>query len=203
MSYNPLTDFLGLLRLSTAGVDAERMPGLDFAVSAMARAGLFRLSVGQTAPTANQPSTVWFKPAQPSWTAEGVVFLWNASTAAYEAATPFLWNVLLTPSGYSFQSTAASNAVIDVGTTIFAVQRAAPATTLITLPVLASQWATGRALKIVDWSTGVVAHAITITTPDGKTIMKQSSLQLLSSAVQLAGVALHPAPELNGWVIAP
>jgi hypothetical protein len=75
-----------------------QMPGVDFTLAALARAGLFLLSVGQTAPTTNQNTTVWLKPALQSWTAEGTVFLWNAVTAIYEPATPALWAALLTAS---------------------------------------------------------------------------------------------------------
>lgn len=94
MSYAPSTDFLALLRLLPGGVRTERMPGLDWLVAALARAGLLTLSVSQTAPTTNQSTTAWFKPALPSWTAEGALYLWNASTAAYEPATPILWAAL-------------------------------------------------------------------------------------------------------------
>lgn len=95
MAYNPLTDFLGLLRQTSGGVRAERMPGLDWLVAALARMGLFTLYVGSTAPTTNQAATVWLKPATQSWASEGAVFLWNASTTEYELATPALWKALL------------------------------------------------------------------------------------------------------------
>lgn len=98
MSYTPATDFLGLLRQTSGGVRTERMPGLDYIVVALARAGLITLAVAQTAPIVNQASTAWFKPGVPSWTAEGVLFLWNAVTAQYELATPALWSALLATS---------------------------------------------------------------------------------------------------------
>lgn len=205
MSYDPTTDFLGLLRQSGAGVVLERMPGLDYVVAALARSGLFRVSVGQTAPTSNQANTVWFRPALPSWTAEGVVFLWNAATAAYESATPALWTALLAPatSTYSFQSAPGAAATVLVGTSLLAIQRAGPVSTAILLPNLAAQFATGRALQIVDWSSSVTNHTITLTMPDGATIMQATSWQLLSTAVQAAGITLRPSPDLNGWIIAP
>ena len=62
MSYNPATDFIALLRLTAGGVRSEQMPGLDYVVAALARIGLFSLSVGQTAPTVNQATTVWLQP---------------------------------------------------------------------------------------------------------------------------------------------
>lgn len=202
MAYSSTTDFIALLRQTSGGVRTERMPGLDYVVAAMARAGMFQLSVGQTAPTVNQPSTVWLQPSTPSWVAEGVVFLWNAVLGQYQAATPALWTALLTANNYSFQSVPLSTGVALPATTLLAVQRIAPAATALLLPPL-NQRIADKAIKIVDWSTGVAAHTITLTTPDGSTIMQQASLQLLSTAVQLAGVALYPSPDLNGWIIAP
>lgn len=95
MSYAPSTDFLGLLRNTPGGERSERMPGLDYVVVALARAGLINLSVGQVAPVANQATTAWFKPATQSWAAEGVLYLWNAGLAIYQPATPSLWKALI------------------------------------------------------------------------------------------------------------
>lgn len=203
MAYNPVTDFLALMRNASDGVTVGEMPGLDFVVYAMARAGMFRLSVGQTAPIVNQADTVWLKPSVPSWVAEGTVWLWDASTGAYALATPALWDNVMAPSGYSFQSVTGSANIVRVGASLVAVERVAPSVTVLTLPTLLGQWQTGRVLKIVDWSSGVVEHTIMLTTPDGATIMQQSSWQLFSSAAQLAGITLSPSPNLNGWVIAP
>lgn len=95
MSYNPNTDFFALLRQSSSGVALTRAPGLDIVVDALARANLFELSVGQTAPIVNQATTAWLQPAQPSWTAEGVLWLWDADLQQYVTATPELWAALL------------------------------------------------------------------------------------------------------------
>lgn len=203
MSYTPNIDFLALLRRIPNGVEFAEMPGLDFTVAALARAGLINLSVGQTAPLVNQPTTAWFKPALPSWTAEGMLFLWNAAIQAYALATPLLWAAMLGPSGNSFQSVAAGAAAINVGTTLLAVQRTAPSATVLTLPNLAAQAAAGRKLQIVDFSTSVTSHIVMLITPDGATIMQKVSWQLLSTPDQLAGVMLQPSPDLNSWIIAP
>lgn len=203
MAYDPTTDFLSLLRNVGGAATFAKMPGLDYVVAAMARAGMFRLWTGQTPPTADQASTVWLQPSLPSWVAEGTVWLWNAAVGAYALATPALWNALLAPGGYSFQSAAAASNVVNAGTSILAIQRAAPGATALTLPDLAAQFLSGRALKIVDWSSAVANHTITLTTPDGSTIMRQASWNLLSTAAQLSGVTLYPSPDLNGWVIAP
>lgn len=95
MSYAPNTDFLALLRGTPGGERTLSLPGLDFMVAAFARAGFINLSVGQTAPVANQTTTAWFKPAIPSWAAEGVLYLWNAGAAVYQPATPSLWKALI------------------------------------------------------------------------------------------------------------
>jgi hypothetical protein len=203
MSYNPVTDFLALLRQDGSNVELARVPGLDFVVAALARAGLCTVSTGQTAPVVNQPSTVWFQPAQPSWTAEGRVFLWNSLTGAYELATPALWTALLTLSlgGYLFQSAPDASNAVNAATSLLAVTRAAPATTLLRLPTVLSRG--GRSLQIVDWSTAVTNHVITLTPAAGDTIMRRGSWQTLSTVDQLAGMTLYPATDLNGWVIAP
>lgn len=207
MSYNPITDFLALLRTTAGGVRNERMPGLDFVVSALSRAGLITLYVGQTEPTANQATTAWFVPASPSWVAEGVLFLWNSTAGAYQVATPALWTALFSVvvSGYSFQSAPDAANNILVGTSVLAIQRAAPAATSIILPNLGAQWAQAptQKLQIVDFSTGVVAHNITIATADGSTVMQGANLHIFSTADQLAGVSLQPVPALNAWIVTP
>lgn len=201
MSYAPTTDFLALLRQAASGDSMARMPGLDYVLSALARTGLFALSVGQTAPLVNQASTIWLLPATPSWTAEGKVFLWNSGTPAYELATPALWSALLSPSSYVFQSVAGASNVVKPSASLLAVQRTAPSVTTLVLPGLATR--ATKPLQIVDWSVAVVDHAITLTTADGATIMQRGSWLLRSTVDQLSGVTLFPSADLNGWVIAP
>lgn len=204
MSYDPTIDFLGLLRQTTGGVAEARMPGLDYVVAALARAGMFQLSVGQTAPLVNQPMTAWLKPAQPSYTAEGVLYLWNAAVGAYQTATPALWiNLLSGSSAYVFQSANVASNIVTAGVSLLAVQRVAPFATSVVLPKLADQWNSGRKLQIVDFSTAVVLHDITLTTSDSSTIMQRPSLRLRSTPDQLSGVTLQPSPDLNSWVTAP
>lgn len=203
MAYNPLTDFLALIRNGSGGAAMAEMPGLDYVVAAMARAGLIALSVGQTAPTTNQQTTVWLKPSLPSWVAEGTVFLWSATAGAYAPATPTLWANLMAPGGYSFQSAPAASNAIAAGASLVAVQRVAPVATALVLPSLLGQWQTGRPLRIVDWSTSVTNHALAILPSDSSTIMKQPLWDLLSTPDQLAGITLYPSPDLNGWIIAP
>lgn len=201
MSYAPATDFIALLRQTAGGVRTERMPGLDYIVAGLSRASMFLLWVGATAPTTSQTTTVWLKPAAPSWASESTVFLWNGVTAQYEPATPALWVALFGTAAYAFQSVAAAAGAVASTTTLLAIQRAAPAATALTLPAVASRF--GRPLQIVDWSTAVVGHAISLTPNGAETVMRLPVFSLLSTVDQLAGVTLYPSTDLNGWVIAP
>ena len=203
MSYNPLTDFLGVVRRLPSGAVDCSMPGLDFVIDALARSGMITLSVGQTAPIVNQPTTAWLKPAEPSWTAEGMVYLWNVLTGEYEPATPALWTALLTISltGYVFQSVTKASDAVAALTSMVAVQRTSPGATTLRLPTVISR--AGKALQIVDWSSGVANHTLTLEPAGSNTIMRLPSWSLLSTPDQLAGITLYPSPDLNGWVIAP
>lgn len=90
MVFNPATDFLGLWRNIAGQVSKVEMPGLDYVIAALARAGLITLSVSATAPAANQATTAWLRAAVPSYSAEGTLFLWDPVATAYAAATPAL-----------------------------------------------------------------------------------------------------------------
>ena len=199
--YNPVTDFLALIRKGANSNAIADMPGMDFVVSAMARAGIFDIFVGQTAPIVNQTTTVWVKPANPSWTAEATIYLWDAANNGFSLATPALWRQIISPNSYAFQGITGVNSVIAVGTSICLIQRDAPPATQLILPNLTDQWRTGNKLRIADWSTNVTEHAIQLTTPDGATIARQVSWQLFSTNIQLATVELTPVPDVNGWVI--
>ncbi len=95
MAYNYLTDFVGLWRSVTGGVEKAEMPGLDFVVAALGRAGLINLVISGSPPVVNQDTTAWFKPSvsPPDYAAEGVLYLWNG--AAYVPATPELFITML------------------------------------------------------------------------------------------------------------
>lgn len=201
MSYDPTTDFLGLLRLVGSSVRSERMPGFDYVVSALNRMGMFALSVSQTAPTVNQASTFWLKPSIPSWVSEGTLYIWNAVSGAYEVATPTLWQAFLSPAGSVFQSLPDAANIIDPGVSLAAVQRAAPANTAVQLPTIAAQYLTQKDILLADFSTAVVNHTITISPVGGSTIMQQATWQLLSTAVSLASVRLRPSPDLDSWIL--
>jgi hypothetical protein len=104
MTFNPATDFLGLWRNNAGQVSKLEIPGLDYVVAALARAGVINLSVSATAPVASQSVTAWLQAAVPSYSAEGALFLWNSVAAAYAPATPALFLDML-------QATAGRNGV--------------------------------------------------------------------------------------------
>jgi|SRR5215471_464347 len=85
--YTPSTDFVGLWRAISGGVQKVEMPGLDFVISGLGRAGIINLSTAGSAPTSNQSTTAWLQPAATSYAAEGVFQLWNATASAYQNAT--------------------------------------------------------------------------------------------------------------------
>ncbi len=204
MSYVPATDFLALTRQTKGGVRVLRMPGLDYVMEALARIGLFQVWVAQTAPPTALNTTVWLKPAFPnSWAAEGVIYLYDAASASFLPATPALWSAFLSATTQSgvFQSVTGAAANLGISTTLLAIQRAAPVTTVITLPLVSVR--IDRPVQIVDWSTGIVNHEITLNAAGGNTIMQRASFNLFSTADQLAGITLYPSMDLNGWVIAP
>jgi hypothetical protein len=95
MAYSPTTDFVGLWRASGGNVSKLEMPGLDFVVAALGRAGLITVTASATAPVANQATTAWLHTASPSSSAEGALNLWNASASAYAPATPPLFLAFL------------------------------------------------------------------------------------------------------------
>lgn len=120
MSYNPALDFVALWRLAGGQVSKVEMPGLDFVVAAMARAGLITLAVSATAPVVLQSTTAWLQAAVPSSSAEGVMRLWDPVTTAYVAATPaLLFKMLQTAAlqnGVSWWTTVGGAPLNTVGT---------------------------------------------------------------------------------------
>lgn len=91
MVFNPATDFIGLWRSTGGNVVKLEMPGLDYMLSALARAGVINLTISGTAPVANQATTAWLRAAAPSYSAEGAFFLWDKVATVYLAATPALF----------------------------------------------------------------------------------------------------------------
>jgi hypothetical protein len=153
VAYTPTTDFLALLRNTGGGERVASVPGLDWVVVALARAGLINLVVSQVAPIANQVTTAWFKPAVPSWVVEGTLFLWNATVGQYQPATPALWSTFLAPATSGATPvvqdvTTAGPVNVNLNTTILRVQNVGAPVSLVMPPsatkigaVLISDWA--------------------------------------------------------------
>lgn len=160
MSYAPTTDFLALLRQTSGGVRTERMPGLDYVVDAMARAGLIVLSISQTQPTSNQSTTAWFRPAIPSWNAEGALFLWNIVTAQYEPASPALWSAFFffTSAGVVQDVTVAGPTNILANAAVVRVMNVGAPVSLV-MPLAANKQG---AVLVSDWANLAGANNITI-----------------------------------------
>lgn len=202
MAYSPTQDFLALLRQTSGGQRLERMPGLDYVMTAFERAGLFNLWVNTTTPpTTDKASTVWLKASVSSFAVESAVFLYNPVTDQFEPATPALWQlVFAATSAATFQSVATAAANVGSATTLLAVRRDNPGVTILTLPSVNVRT---RDLKIADWSTNVVLHEVRISAAGGESIMRRSVFSVFSTPDQLGGVALTPSIDLQGWVIAP
>lgn len=100
------------------------------------------------------------------------------------------------------EPTQISGATFTFGTeTNVAIVRVAPASTAINLPTVVGR--AGAPVRIIDWSSSVTAHTITLTPVGAETIMKNATMQLFSNAASLASIALWPSASLNGWYIAP
>lgn len=82
-----------------------------------------------------------------------------------------------------------------------AVSRAAPSTTAISLPAVASR--NKVPARIIDWSTAVTDHTITLTPNGAETIMGQATWPLFSNSASLASITLYPSTVLSGWYVAP
>lgn len=168
MSYASTTDFLALLRQTTGGLRSERMPGLDWLIAALVRAGMLNLSVSLSAPTTHQTITAWFKPASPSWTAEGALFLWNIVTSEYEPATPALWSNLFvaTASGSTTVQdvTTVGPVPIQGNASVVRVQNVGAPVTL-TMPLAATM---AGPVLISDWANSAGTNPITINTTGGE-----------------------------------
>lgn len=197
MTYTPSTDLLALLRNTANGERVTSVPGLDWVVAALARAGLITLVVSQTAPTVNQAITAWFKPNIPSWTAEGVLFLWNGT--AYAPATPALWNQVISSSGSATLNYVTINAL---GTGAYAAQ---PADDVILIKsgvgapfTVNVDWsARTKKLTVVDSGLGALANNITIVPKAGQTQMGTLNYQYPIDS-NGGSITLTPLPDGSG-----
>lgn len=165
MSYSPTIDFLALVRRTSNGARAAEMPGLDYMVSAFARAGMFELSVGQVAPTSNQAATAWLKPSLQSWAEEGTLYLWDAGVGAYAEATLALWQSLFFsaagPGSLVVQEiTAGGPQNVQANANIVLVNQIVSAPITLTMPL--STALTSGSVLISDWKGDSGANNITV-----------------------------------------
>lgn len=192
MSYASTTDFLALLRQTSGGMRSERMPGLDYVIAALMRAGLLNLSVGQTAPTTSQTTTAWFKPAIPSWFAEGALFLWNVATAEYEPATPPLWAALFiaTASGAIVTQDVTTVGPVNVlpNASVVRVQNVGAPVALV-MPLSAT---VANPVLISDWANHAGTNPITISTTGGEIL--PGGVTSWQIGADTGSVCLRPVP---------
>ena len=89
------------------------------------------------------------------------------------------------------------SAVIPNGTRVVAIVADAPTATTLLLPTILGQDKTP--LTIVDLSTNVSEHTITLDAQGTNTIMRLASFQIISTTDQLASITLNPATSLGIW----
>lgn len=174
MPYNPSSDFVGLWRAVSGGVEKAEMPGMDFVIAAMTRAGLMRTVISQTAPTVNQRTTAWFKPAAQSFASEGSLFLWDPTLNMYVPATPELFH-----GGSSGGGGGGTDMVIISGT--------APIN-----PVAGQEWWNGIQLQLWDGSLWKVVGP-----PLGPSGAALETTALTFAITQSAAITI----AATGWVI--
>lgn len=164
MSYNPATDFVAIIRNPGTSPQAGSLPGLDFAIDALARAGAINVQIGGPAPTSNQLTTAWFVLQANSYGGEGTFMLWNAASQTYVGATPGLFALLVEATG----KTAGLAAVSDTNyaakaTDRFITFKTLTAPRVVTMPALA-QFPVGTEVSIADESSNAsIATPITVT----------------------------------------
>ncbi len=196
MSYDPNNDFLALLRQMNGGVRTERMPGLDYVVAALARAGLIMRAGSQTAPTVNTVRTVWFKPSVPSYTYEGVIFLWNASNNEYELATPALWAALFVVSNATNivqDITTIGPVAVQINAGVVRVQNVGAPVSLV-MPLSANML---TSVLISDWANHAGANPITISLSGGETFPGGAATWTIGG--DAGSIFLRPVP--GGYVL--
>ena len=162
--------------------------------------GFINLVVAQTAPTNNQATTAWFQPAIPSWTAEGVLRLWDPTAGAYAVATPILWGTLLqliarissvrvvTASGAFVMTTA------DAGGAVSLNRQVQIQACRLPLPVGS---VSGMTYAIEDVNHNFQAGPVTVNYPAGTTGPGGAADQVLNINGQCAYFRLYPVVHLE------
>lgn len=110
--------------------------------------------------------------------------------------------VVPSPIADDLQIVTGSSGTVAATTTLLVVQRSAPSSTALSLPSIFDV-DDGWELRIIDLSTSVTSHAITLT-PDGtETIMLATTWTIYSNSAQLGSLTLRANQTLNCWYIAP
>lgn len=92
-------------------------------------------------------------------------------------------------------------ATIPPKTSLVIINRASPATTVLTLPSVVNQ--AGVDLCIVDWSTAVTDHVISFVMAGSETIMRRTDFTIASNAAQNGSAKIRPKISLGGWFTSP
>lgn len=92
----------------------------------------------------------------------------------------------------------ASSITVASGTSALVLNGASPTATAIALPSVGSQ---PVELTIVDLSTSVTEHVITLTPNGSEKIMGASTFTITSTAFDKARITLAPSTTINGWYI--
>lgn len=92
----------------------------------------------------------------------------------------------------------ASSISVAAGTDALVLNGASPTATAIALPPVGSQ---SVELTIVDLSTSVTEHVITLTPDGSEKIMGASTFTITSTAFDKARITLAPSTTINGWYI--
>lgn len=88
---------------------------------------------------------------------------------------------------------------LPAGSSTVAIDRNDPATTTITLPSIAAQGLTP--ITIVDWSSDLDDHVITINPSGSDSIMRLAAWQVRSTSYSRGVVTLYPSTNLGGWYL--
>ena len=152
MGFSSANDFFALLRGNASGSqDVLRMPMIDAICQVLADMGAITLVAGPSQPPSNQTTTAWLQTNNPSYNAQGTLFLWNGNK--YIAATPQLFVDFLLASSVTIST---MNAAIVAAT---ATANAALAATGV--PATTAALGLVREATIGEMQAGVTSGGVT------------------------------------------
>lgn len=130
------------------------------------------------------------------------------SAARFSSIVSLDWDAITgKPSGLNFVTNyeptiiSSSSGSVSAGDSVIAVVRAAPTATSISFPDINDP--NIAPIRVFDWSSSVVDHAITIDPFSTQTVMRAPTWSIYSNAAQLGSATFYPSTTLNGWYIAP